>query len=286
MTARVQVVEVGARDGLQNEPRALPLEDKLELLRQLAESGLVRVEATACVSPRRVPQMADYPQVLAALPTLPAAQWSALVANERGLQAALSAPLAEVALFTAASEAFAQKNINCGIAESLSRFAPLAAAAKAQGLRVRGYLSTVVRCPYAGEVKPTAVAKVARQLMDIGCDEISLGETLGVATPATIRPMLRAVCAEVPPAQVAAHFHDTYNMGIANIACAMEMDIRIVDASVAGLGGCPFAPGAGGNTATEDVVYFLTGEGMQCGVDAKKLAATGKWIGKKLGRVV
>lgn len=284
MTDAVQIVEVGARDGLQNEPCLIALEDKLTLLRRLVQCGVVRVEATACVSPRQVPQMADYPQVLAQLAQLPAAEWSALVANARGLHAAMEAPLTEIALFTAVSDAFTEKNIRCSVAESLQRFAPLAQAARARGLRVRGYLSTVVRCPYAGAVKPAAVAACAQQLLQIGCDEISLGETLGVATPAAVQPMLQAVLQEVPAAQVAVHFHDTTGTAIANIACALEAGIRIVDAAVAGLGGCPFAPGAGGNVATEDVVHFLAGEGMHSGVDAQQLTATGRWISDTLCR--
>lgn len=288
MSDTAQLVEVGVRDGLQNEPSLVTTADKLELLQRLANTGLRRIEATACVSPQRVPQMADYPKVLAGLmrtEELAPIRWSVLVANQRGLDAAATAPaVGEIALFTAASDAFTEHNIGCSVADSLVRFQPLVQQAKGLGLFVRAYVSTVVRCPYAGIVKPAAVAAVAEKLLTFGCDEISLGETLGVATPKSVKPMLQAVAAVVPITQTAVHFHDTNGTAIANIACALEAGIRIIDAAVAGLGGCPFAPGAGGNVATEDVLYFLTAEGIGCDVDLPALAATGRWISKKLSR--
>ena len=283
MSEAVQIVEVGARDGLQNEAVVVSTADKLALLRRLVGCGLRRIEATACVSARRVAQMADYPAVLAALGSLPPARWSVLVANERGMRAALAAGgVGEVALFTAASDAFAERNISCSVAESLRRFAPLAAMARGAGVRVRGYISTVVACPYAGRVRPAAVAAVAAALAEMGCDEISLGETLGVAEVADIRAMLAAVGVEVGVERLAAHFHDTYGRAIGNIACALDAGVRVVDSSIGGLGGCPFAPGAGGNAATESVVAFLESQGCAVGVDAEKLAATAAWIRGKI----
>lgn len=274
----VQIVEVGARDGLQNEATRVKTADKLELLTRLAQCGLRRIEATACVSPARVPQMADYPQILAALPDLPAAQWSVLVANRRGLAAALTAAVPEIALFTAASDAFAEKNIGCKVADSLLRFMPLAQEAKAARRRVRGYISTVVRCPYSGAVKPAQVAALARQLIDIGCDEIALGDTIGVGVPTTVQPVLTAVLSEVAVEKTAVHFHDTNGSALANIACALEAGIRIVDASVGGLGGCPFAPGASGNVATEAVGGFLAAQGFATGINVEAVQETGRWV--------
>ena len=284
MTTRVTVVEVGARDGLQNEKIILPTADKLAFLERLAACGLQRIEATTCVSAARVPQMADYPDILKNLAALPEAQWSVLVANQRGFDALPETGVSEIALFTAASDTFTEKNIGRNIADSLTAFAPLAEAARARNLRVRGYLSTVIRCPYTGAVAPAQVAQVARQLLNLGCDEISLGDTIGVGTPNTVRPLLSAVLNEIPAEQLAVHFHDTNGTAIANIALALDYDIRIIDAAVGGLGGCPFAPGAGGNVATEDVLYFLTAEGYDTGIDPSVLAATGRWISKKLER--
>ena len=285
MDDRVEIVEVGPRDGLQNESAVVATEVKVELIRRLAACGLRRIEAAACVSPKRVPQMADHAEVLAALPESDPVIYGALVANARGLETATrSGRLGEIAVFTAASDAFARRNINRSVAESLADFRPLVARAKSAGLRARGYVSTAIACPYAGAVRPEATARVAAALAETGCDEISLGDTIGVGTPATVAPMLRAVLREVPARMLAGHFHDTFGAAVANIACAMEFGLRVFDSSVAGLGGCPFAPGASGNAATEDAAWFFQSEGMTTGVDPQALAETGAWLTKTLGR--
>ena len=282
----VEIVEVGPRDGLQNESALVGTETKLELIRRLAACGLRRIEATAFVSPRRVPQMADHSQVAAGLPESAGVVYGALVPNLRGLEAALeSGRLGEVAVFTAASDAFARRNIGRSVAESLADFRPLISRASASGLRVRGYVSTAIACPYSGAVSPDATARVAGELAAAGCDEISLGDTVGTGTPRTTRAMLRAVLRTVPAGRLAGHFHDTYGSAIANIACALDLGVRIFDASIAGLGGCPFAPGAAGNAATEDAAWFLESEGMSVGADLRKLAETGRWLCGQLGRV-
>ena len=282
---RVEIVEVGPRDGLQNESAHVGTDVKLELIRRLAECGLRRVEATAFVSARLVPQMADHSEVAAGLPRGDGVCYGALVPNIRGLESALaSGRLGEVAVFTAASDEFARRNIGRSVAESLADFAPLISRAKAAGLRVRGYVSTAIACPYSGAVSPVESARVAESLLESGCDEISLGDTIGVGTPRTVRRLLREVLAAVPAEKVAGHFHDTYGAAVANIACALEMGIRIFDSSVGGLGGCPFAPGAAGNAATEDAAWFLESEGMRTGADLQKLAETGAWLLEKLGR--
>lgn len=279
------IVEVGPRDGLQNESRALSPAVRLDLIGRLAACGLKRIEAAACVSPAKVPQMAGYEEVLSGLPRGGPASYSALVANERGLQAALAAGGAsEIALFTAASDEFARRNIGCSVEESLDRFAPLAREAKESGLRARGYVSTAVRCPYEGDVDPERAAAVAARLAEMGCWEVSLADTLGLATPRRIRSLMRAARRACGPARLAAHLHDTAGSAIANIACALEEGAVAVDSSAAGLGGCPFAPGAAGNVATEDVAHFLEGEGLSIGLDLDYLAATGRWICGLLGR--
>lgn len=283
----VKVVEVGARDGLQNEPQPVPPARRVELIRRLAATGLRTIEAGAFVSPRRVPQMAATDAVLAALGDLaPAVALPVLVANDSGLDAALAAGARTIALFTAATDGFNRRNIKCTVAESLVRFAALADRAQAAGATVRGYLSCAVACPYDGPVRPAQVAAVAGRLARLGCAEISLGDTIGVGTPGTVRPMLQAVLSELPAGCLAVHFHDTYGQALANILTSLDLGIRTVDSAVGGLGGCPFAPGATGNVATEDVVYLLDGLGLESGIDLMALADTGAWIAGILGRPV
>ena len=278
------MVEVGPRDGLQNEPQVVPTAVKVELIERLAAAGLTAVEAGAFVHPERVPQMADTAEVLAALARHPGVRHPVLVPNETGMARALAAGAEEVAVFAAASEGFSQANINCSIAESLDRFAPVTAAAAEQGVPVRGYVSCVLGCPYEGEVAPDKVAEVSERLMDLGCYEVSLGDTIGVGTPVKARTMVEAVAGRVPPAQLAVHFHDTYGQALANIHACLELGIATVDSSVAGLGGCPYAPGATGNVASEDVLYLLDGLGIETGVDLAELAAAGRFISDHLGR--
>jgi hydroxymethylglutaryl-CoA lyase len=282
--AAVTVVEVGPRDGLQNEPRPVAVADKVRLIEGLAAAGLRVIEAGALVSPKWVPQMAATAEVLAAIARRPGVRYPVLVPNLKGLEAALAARVEEIAVFGAASETFSQKNINCGIGESLARFAPVVERARAEGLRVRGYISCVVGCPYEGPIAPAAVASVARRLHAIGCYEVSLGDTIGVGTPRKIALMLRAVAAEVPMAALAIHAHDTYGQALANVLTALELGVAVVDSSVAGLGGCPYAPGASGNVATEDVVYMLDGMGVATGIDLDALIRAGEAIRRALGR--
>jgi hydroxymethylglutaryl-CoA lyase len=280
----VKIVEVGPRDGLQNESKTVPAATKIRLIEGLADAGLTSIEAGAFVSPKWVPQMADSAQVLAGLKKRPGMRYSVLVPNLQGFTAAMAAGAAEVAIFGAASETFSQKNINCGVAESLARFAPVAAAAKRAGVPVRGYISCVLGCPYEGEVAPEAVADVAARLLDLGCYEISLGDTIGVGTPAKAVAMLERVAGRVPRERLAVHFHDTYGQALANILVCIEAGVAVVDSSVAGLGGCPYAKGASGNVASEDVVYMLDGLGVKTGVDLDKLADSGWLICEYLGR--
>jgi hydroxymethylglutaryl-CoA lyase len=279
----VRIVEVGPRDGLQNEV-AVSTEAKIALVNALAEAGLRTIETGSFVSPKWVPQMADSAQVFAGIARKTGVTYSALTPNLQGYQAAIAAGADEVAIFGAASEAFSQKNINCSVAESLARFAPVLAAAKADGIRVRGYVSCVVGCPYQGEVAPAEVAKVAKALLDMGCYEISLGDTIGVGTPAKVHAMLDAVLAVVPVSQVAVHFHDTYGQALTNIYAALSRGIQVIDSAVAGLGGCPYAAGASGNVATEDVVYLLNGLGIAHGVELNTLAKAGWAIAAALGK--
>ena len=281
---RVRIVEVGPRDGLQNEPGTVPAAVKIELIERLADAGLTAIEATAFVSPKWVPQMADNAQVMAGIRRRPGVAYPVLVPNMQGFEAAVAAGAEEIAVFGAATESFSRRNINCSIAESLARFEPVTAAAKAHGIRVRGYISCVSGCPYEGEVAPAAVARVAEQLFAMGCYEISLGDTIGVGTPGKVRSMLRAVAERVPMERLAVHLHDTYGQALANIYAALQLGIEVVDSSVAGLGGCPYAKGASGNVATEDVVYMLNGLGIETGVDLDKLAAAGRTICAALGR--
>ena len=286
---RVHLVEVGPRDGLQNERVELPLTTRRELIEKLAASGLREIEAGAFVSPKRVPQMAGSGDLLRALhegnPAL-AAQLAlpVLTPNLQGYAAAVAAGARRVAVFAAASESFSQRNIQCSIAESLQRFAPVMAAARADGVAVRGYLSCVIACPYEGAIAPQRVAELAGELRAMGCYEISLGDTIGVGTPATVLALLEAVAARVPLAGLAGHFHDTYGMGVANVFAAYGAGVRTFDASVGGLGGCPYAPGASGNVATEDLVYLFDGMGVATGVDRDALVACAGWIDAQLGR--
>jgi hydroxymethylglutaryl-CoA lyase len=282
--AGVQVFEVGARDGLQNEAGFVPTEAKLELLGQLAAAGLRRIEATAFVSPKWVPQMADHAAVMRALPRGGEVCWSALVPNLQGFEAAVEAGAREVAVFAAASESFSRRNTNCSIAESFERFAPVLAAARAQGIAVRGYVSCVLGCPYEGVIAPVAVAGVTRRLVDLGCYEVSLGDTIGIGTPGSTRAMLEAVLHAVPATQLAGHFHDTWGQGLANVYAALEYGVATFDSSVSGLGGCPYARGATGNLATEDLVYMLQGFGYDTGIDLEALSVAGAAICTRLGR--
>ncbi|MDO6562216.1 hydroxymethylglutaryl-CoA lyase [Amphritea sp. 1_MG-2023] len=281
----VRLFEMGARDGLQNESG--PIIDtriKVELINRLSDTGLSHIEAASFVSPKWVPQMGDAAAVMTEITRQPGVTYAALTPNLKGLEAAMAAGVEEVAVFGAASEAFTQKNINCSIQESLARFAPVIELAQANHIRVRGYVSTVMGCPYEGEIDPAQVAAVSRELFDMGCYEISLGDTIGVGTPLKAKRMLEAVSQQVPIEKLAAHFHDTYGQALANLYAVIEEGIAVIDASVAGLGGCPYAKGASGNVATEDVLYMLNGLGIKTGVDLTKLAQTGHWISSQLGR--
>jgi len=281
---KVRIVEVGPRDGLQNEPQSVPATVKIELVHRLADAGLPAVEATAFVSPKWVPQMADHAEVMAGVVKKPGVAYPVLVPNMKGFEAARAAGAQEVAVFGAASQTFSRKNINCSIAESLERFAPVVAAARAEGIRVRGYISCAAGCPYEGEVRPKAVADLAKELYGMGCYEISLGDTIGVGTPKRIKAMIEAVAKSVPIAKIGGHYHDTYGQALANIYASLELGVRTFDSSVAGLGGCPYAKGATGNVATEDVVYMLDGLGIHTGVDLEALRRAGEFICKALGR--
>ena len=281
---RVKIVEVGPRDGLQNEKTLIGVDDKMTLINMLADTGLSYVESGSFVSPKWVPQMATSSEIFSRLNKKSNVTYAALTPNMKGFEAAMAVNVDEVAIFGAASESFSQKNINCSIAESLERFAPVVEAAKAQNIRVRGYVSCVVGCPYEGDIEPQAVAKVAKTLFDMGCYEISLGDTIGVGTPASVSAMLDAVLAVVPAEHLAVHFHDTYGQALTNIYTALGKGINVLDSAVAGLGGCPYAKGASGNVATEDVVYMLNGMGIETGIDFNKLLEAGWFISDKLGR--
>jgi len=280
----VRIVEVGPRDGLQNESAIVPLAAKVALIEALVAAGLKTVESGSFVSPKWVPQMADTAEVMAAITRHAGVSYPVLVPNLKGLEGALAAGVDEIAVFGAASESFSQKNINCSIAESLERFRPVVEAALARNIRVRGYISCVLGCPYEGEIAPAAVAKVAKALADMGCYEISLGDTIGTGTPLKAQAMLRAVAAMVPVERLAVHFHDTWGQALANILACLELGVAVVDSAVAGLGGCPYAKGATGNVATEDVVYMLDGMGIETGVDLLKLAAAGRAITAVVGK--
>ncbi|HRO58662.1 MAG TPA: hydroxymethylglutaryl-CoA lyase [Burkholderiaceae bacterium] len=281
---RVRIVEVGPRDGLQNEKQSIPTAVKLELIDRLGAAGLSAIEATSFVSPKWVPQMADHTEVMRELKRRPGVDYPVLTPNLKGFEAALAAGVTEVAVFTAASEGFSQKNTNCSIAESIERFVPLVEAARSAGVKVRGYVSCVVACPYDGPIAPAQVADVSARLQDLGCYEVSLGDTIGVGTPASVQRMLEAVAARIPVAQLAGHYHDTYGMAVANVHASYLFGLRVFDSSVSGLGGCPYAKGATGNVATEDVVYLLQGLGADTGVDLDALIDCGAWISERLGR--
>jgi hydroxymethylglutaryl-CoA lyase len=281
---KVRMVEVGARDGLQNEKTIVPAAIKIELIDRLSAAGLSTIEAGSFVSPKWVPQMADTDTVYRGIIKTEGVSYPVLVPNMQGMESALAAGVTEVAIFAAASESFSQKNINCSIAESLTRFLPVMALAQKNNIKVRGYVSCVLGCPYEGNITPEAVVAVAKALYDMGCYEISLGDTIGTGTPVKTRALLQAVLAVIPLQSVAVHFHDTYGQALANILVALEEGIAVVDASVAGLGGCPYAAGASGNVATEDVLYMLNGMGIETGVDLQKLLAAGKFISAALGR--
>ncbi|HEY3075282.1 MAG TPA: hydroxymethylglutaryl-CoA lyase [Burkholderiales bacterium] len=284
MTQSVRIVEVGPRDGLQNEPREVPTAVKVELIERLADAGLPAVEATAFVSPKWIPQMADHTEVLERIRRKPGVDYPVLAPNLKGFEAARAAGATEVAIFGAASEAFSRKNINCSIAESLDRFRPVASEAKKRGIKVRGYVSCVLGCPYEGDIAPQRVADVAAALAEMGCYEISLGDTIGVGTPGKTKAMIEACAERVPVAKLAGHYHDTYGQALANIYASLELGVATFDASIAGLGGCPYAAGASGNVATEDVVYMLNGLGARTGVDLERLVDIGQWICGVLGR--
>jgi hydroxymethylglutaryl-CoA lyase len=280
----VAVYEVGPRDGLQNEPAPVPAGVKLELIRRLAAAGLPAIEATSFVHPKWVPQLADADQVARALPRQGGVRYPVLVPNEAGLRRAIDAGVREVAIFGSATETFARRNLNRSIDESLEMFAPVVAAARSAGLRVRGYVSMVFGDPWEGAVTVQQVVAVTRRLWALGLDELSLGDTIGVATPLHVQRMLRAVAGEMPLEAVAVHFHDTYGQALANVLAALEVGISTIDASVAGLGGCPYARSATGNLATEDLVYMLHGLGVRTGVDLDALVDTAWWIAGRLGR--
>ncbi|MES9968564.1 MAG: hydroxymethylglutaryl-CoA lyase [Candidatus Thiodiazotropha sp.] len=285
MPRKVRIVEVGPRDGLQNEPGPIiPTAVKIAFIERLANCGLRHIEAASFVSAKWVPQMGDADQVMAGIARQPGITYAALTPNMKGLENAIRAKVDEVAVFGAASETFSQKNINCSISESLNRYAPVVEAALENGMRVRAYVSTVLGCPYEGEVNSTHVAAISRTLFQMGCYEVSLGDTIGVGTPLKAKRMLETVVRDVPLEKLAAHFHDTYGQALVNLYAVMEEGISVIDASVAGLGGCPYARGAAGNVATEDVVYMLDGLQIDSGIDLDKLVLAGQWITEKLGR--
>ena len=281
---QVRIVEVGARDGLQNEKTIVPATIKIELIDRLSATGLQTIEATSFVSPKWIPQLADAAEVFAGITRKAGVAYPVLVPNLQGYERARAAGADEVAIFTAASEAFNRKNINASIDESIERFGPVLERARADGVRVRGYVSTVLGCPYQGEVAVADVVRVARRLHDLGCYEISLGDTIGIGTPGKARAMLRAVAGEVPMSALAVHFHDTRGQALANILACLEEGVAVIDSSVSGTGGCPYAKGATGNVATEDVVYMLDGLGIASGIDLPALVATGLWLSQQLGR--
>jgi hydroxymethylglutaryl-CoA lyase len=281
---KVKLVEVGPRDGLQNEAVPVSTEVKVELIHRLQDAGLQVIEATAFVSPKWVPQMADNAQVMAALRRKPGVSYPVLVPNRKGLDAAVAAKAEEVVVFGAATETFSQKNTNCSIAEGLARFADVCKEALARGLKVRGDISVCLGCPYEGDVSPEAVVRVARALDEMGCYEITVADTIGVGTAGKTRAVLEAVMKHIPVKRLAGHFHDTYGQAVANVYAALECGVPTFDSSVAGLGGCPYAKGATGNVATEDVLYMLDGLGIETGVDIDKLIAAGEYICGILGR--
>ncbi|MGO1073659.1 hydroxymethylglutaryl-CoA lyase [Lysobacter sp. CA199] len=282
--ASVRIVEVGPRDGLQNEKSQIATADKIALIDRLSATGLRSIEATSFVSPKWVPQLADAAEVFAGIHRRAGVHYPVLVPNEQGYDRARAVGVEEIAVFTAASEAFNRTNINASIDESLARFEPVMARAKADGVAVRGYVSTVLGCPYQGEVPIADVVRVAKALHAMGCYEVSLGDTIGVGTPGKARAMFKAVASEVPTQALAVHFHDTYGQALSNILACLEEGVAVVDSAVSGTGGCPYAKGASGNVASEDVVYMLHGLGIETGVDLNALADTGRWLAGLLGR--
>jgi hydroxymethylglutaryl-CoA lyase len=281
---KVKMIEVGARDGLQNEPVQVSTADKIALIDQLTEAGLSVVESGAFVSPKWVPKMADTADVMAGIHRREGVIYTVLTPNMQGFDAAMAAGADEVAVFGAASETFSQKNINCSIAESLERFAPVVAAANAKGIPVRGYVSCILGCPYEGEIAVQAVVDYTKALLDMGCDEVGLGDTIGVGTPAKTEALIEAVSEVVPVEKLIVHFHDTYGQSLANILAALGRGVATIDSAVAGLGGCPYAMGATGNVASEDLLYMLNGLGIETGVDLDRLASAGRFICDILGR--
>jgi hydroxymethylglutaryl-CoA lyase len=284
MSGSVRIFEVGPRDGLQNEKTLVGVADRIAFIEALLDAGLSTIEIGAFVSPKAIPQMVNSDSVLRGVNHRTDGEFEVLVPNEKGYEAARAAGAREIAVFAAASESFSRANINCSIAESIERFKPVMIRAMADGIRVRGYVSCVLGCPYEGEIKPQAVVDVAQSLWDLGCYEVSLGDTIGVGTPAKFRQLLRAVAGVVPMAKLAMHFHDTYGQALANLYAGMEEGARVIDSAAGGLGGCPYAPGATGNVATEDVVYMLEGMGIATGVDMAKLVAATNQISKLIGR--
>jgi len=286
LPSSVQIVEVGPRDGLQNQAKILPAAVKIDFIDRLSATGLSVIEATAFVSPKWIPQLADHAEVFAGIHKKSGVRYPVLVPNVKGMQVAMAAGVTDIAVFSAASETFSQKNTNCSIAESLARIAEIMILAKQHNIRVRGYISCVVGCPFEGAIAPGVVAPLVEKLLDLGCHEISLGDTIGVGTPKTVRVLLDAICKKIPVEKLAVHFHDTYGQALVNIYVALEHGIRVIDSSVAGLGGCPYAPGASGNVATEDVLYLLQGLGIETGVDLKKLVEAGRFVCEQLGQQV
>ena len=281
---RVQIVDVSPRDGLQNEKEIVPVNTKIELINRLADAGVSVIEAASFVSPRWVPQLADAAEVLQGMNHKSGVRYPVLVPNLKGFENAVAAGAQEVAVFTTPSEKFSEKNTNCCVAESVERLREVVTAAKKNNVRVRAYLSCVLGCPYEGVIHPKKVADLAQIVYEMGCEEVSLGDTIGVGTPIKAREMIDAVSKHIPIKHLAVHFHDTYGQALANIYAALEIGIAIVDSSVAGLGGCPYAKGATGNVATEDVVYMLNGMGIETGIDLQKLVEVGRYISLKLGR--
>ena len=284
MNNAVRIVEVGARDGLQNEKTIIGVADKISLINRLSHCGFKTVEATSFVSPKWVPQLADAAEVFSGIEKLPGVSYPVLTPNLQGYERARSVGATEVAIFGAASETFSLKNINATIDESIERFIPILAQAKKDGVKVRGYVSTVLGCPYQGDVPITDVVRISKRLYELGCYEISLGDTIGIGTPKNARAMLAAVANEIPMSALAVHFHDTRGQALANILACLEEGVRVVDSAVSGTGGCPYAKGASGNVASEDVVYMLEGIGMKTGIELDKLIDTGRWLSDLLGR--
>lgn len=282
LPTRVKLVEVGPRDGLQNEKNTVPTQTKIKLINRLSETGLSVIEATSFVSPKWIPQLADHKEVYLGIKKNKHITYPVLVPNIDGFNAALTVGVKEIAVFTTPSEQFSQRNTNCTVAESLERIRVILTEAKKNNIRVRGYLSCVMGCPYEGEIRPAQVADLAQQLVDLGCYEISLGDTIGVGTPKKTELLIQAVSKKIGIDTIAVHFHDTFGLALTNIYVALLQGVHIIDSSVAGLGGCPYAKGASGNVASEDVVYFLQQMGIETGVDLKKLAAVGRFITESL----